>query len=57
MDYPSAGNCHRYGPQPLTLDPKEGQRVVDVVWPRTSKHDWCGEWVTSVGIEEAKTGQ
>jgi hypothetical protein len=55
MDSPEAGNCRRYGPQPLVLDSIQSKQVVRVGWPRTFEHDWCGEWVTSVGVEKSKT--
>lgn len=55
-DNPVAGNCQRRAPQPVSLDPIQSKQVVHVGWPRTFEYDWCGEWVTSVELEDTPTG-
>jgi len=40
------GECRRFPPRPtLTQMPNQHDEfVVMPEWPRTTSHDWCGEW-------------
>ena len=48
---PEEGLCHRHAPKPILIPESElnDKNPLWSNWPRTSSHEYCGEWKSDVG--------